>query len=253
MKIKVLLLGTDCDSTWIVANYLNEFYNLENIIVEKNVSKIKLIKNRIKKLGFIKVFGQLLFQVLVYPLIKPLSQKRIIEICNENNLNNNAALLFEKTTLVESVNDSNTIDLIKNFSVDIIVINGTRILSKNFLKNFESPIINTHVGITPKYRGVHGAYWALANNDKENCGVTVHLVDSGIDTGGVINQIIIFPNNHDNIVTYPYLQIAAALPMLKEAVESPKPLKENSIKESFLWYHPTLYDYIKNIITLGVK
>lgn len=253
MGIKVLLLGTDCHSTWIVANYLNECYNLESILIEKSESKVKLVKNRIKRLGYLKVMGQLLFQVFLYPIISLLSKKRIKEICFENNLDSNANLLIKKTTFIESVNNVNTIDLIIKMSIDIIVINGTRILSKNFLKNVDSPIINTHVGITPKYRGVHGAYWALANNDKENCGVTVHLVDSGIDTGGVINQIIIFPNDHDNIVTYPYLQIAAALPMLKEAVESPKPLKENSIRESFLWYHPTLYDYIKNIITLGVK
>ena len=41
-----------------------------------------------------------------------------------------------------------------------------------------------HAGITPQYRGVHGGYWAVVNNDPEHCGVTIHFVDKGIDTGG---------------------------------------------------------------------
>jgi hypothetical protein len=41
--------------------------------------------------------------------------------------------------------------------------------------------INTHTGITLQYR-VHGAYWVLVSNDKENCGVIVDKLDQGIDT-----------------------------------------------------------------------
>jgi methionyl-tRNA formyltransferase len=41
--------------------------------------------------------------------------------------------------------------------------------------SINSKFVNIHVGITPKYRGVHGTYWALVNNDVENSGVTVHL------------------------------------------------------------------------------
>ena len=44
--------------------------------------------------------------------------------------------------------------------------------------------LNTLAGITPSYRGVHGAYWALVQRQPDACGVTVHLVDAGIDTGG---------------------------------------------------------------------
>ena len=34
------------------------------------------------------------------------------------------------------------------------------------LQSVEAIFVNTHVGITPKYRGVHGGYWSLVKNDK---------------------------------------------------------------------------------------
>ena len=51
------------------------------------------------------------------------------------------------------------------------------------------PVLNYHAGITPKYRGMNGGYWALATGDAGNFGATVHLVDAGVDTGGVLHQV----------------------------------------------------------------
>ena len=40
-----------------------------------------------------------------------------------------------------------------------------------------------HPGICPRYRNAHGCFWALANRDLDNVGMTLIRVDSGIDTG----------------------------------------------------------------------
>jgi hypothetical protein len=42
-----------------------------------------------------------------------------------------------------------------------------------------------HPGICPQYRNAHGAFWALANDDVGNVGVTLLRIDRGIDTGPV--------------------------------------------------------------------
>ena len=169
---------------------------------------------------------------------------RVSHICSTYGLNISSDQLKGKVISVKNVNQPETIEIIKKLSYDVLVINGTRIISKSFLSKVEKPIINTHVGITPKYRGVHGAYWALVNSDIENCGVTVHLVDAGIDTGRVLHQATIKPTQKDNIATYPYLQIAAALSLLKESVENPKPNRDISNLASKLYYHPTLFEYL---------
>lgn len=47
--------------------------------------------------------------------------------------------------------------------------------------------INFHYGLLPQCRGPHPILWHLLNNDPE-CGVTVHKVDEGIDTGPIVMQ-----------------------------------------------------------------
>ncbi len=70
----------------------------------------------------------------------------------------------------------------------MVLVVGTRIISRKVLVAVAAPFINYHDGITPKYRGIHGGYWASAQSDLANFGVTVHLVDPGIDTGEVLYQ-----------------------------------------------------------------
>ncbi len=106
-----------------------------------------------------------------------------------------------------------------------------------------------HVGITPKYRGVHGGYWALVNNDTSNCGVTIHLVDPGIDTGSVIYQQQIAVTGKDNFVTYPLLQLSAGLPLLMTAIDDilqGRLTVKQGTGESRLWSHPTFGQYVYN-------
>ncbi len=61
-------------------------------------------------------------------------------------------------------------------------------LERATLAAIDAPFINYHAGINPKYRGQHPGYWALASDDAENAGVTIHLVDEGVDTGSVLYQ-----------------------------------------------------------------
>src|SRR5262249_19038049 len=121
---------------------------------------------------------------------------------------------------VNSANDPETESVLQELKPKVVVVNGTRILSRRLLSSVPAKFINTHAGITPSYRGVHGGYWALVKKDPDACGVTVHLVDEGIDTGLVLGQELIRPTDRDNFVTYPYLQLAAALPLLQTAVRA---------------------------------
>jgi len=71
---------------------------------------------------------------------------------------------------------------------DVVVVNGTRIIAEKVLHSVPATFLNTHSGITPLYRGAHGGYWALVKKDRANCGVTIHVVDAGIDTGGIVTK-----------------------------------------------------------------
>ena len=62
-----------------------------------------------------------------------------------------------------------------------------KILSKNFIKKFNKPILNIHPSLLPKYKGLNTHYRVLKNKDKYS-GSTVHLVTQKLDSGKIILQ-----------------------------------------------------------------
>ena len=217
-------------------------------IVENPVPKKQLIKRRIKSLGIARVTGQILFQMIVLPFLKIEAAERIEEIKKINEMDNNIDYHMKSDFYhIQSVNSDETIKLLKKYSPNVVIVNGTRIISSKILEASDSIFINMHMGITPKYRGVHGGYWAFYENDAENAGVTIHLIDEGIDTGGVLYQKRIKCDERDNYCTYPYLQLAEGIRL---EIKVLKDIENHALKEikvdlpSKLWSHPTLMEYL---------
>ncbi|WP_017793438.1 phosphoribosylglycinamide formyltransferase [Leucobacter salsicius] len=62
-----------------------------------------------------------------------------------------------------------------------------RILPGGFVREFSPNLINTHPALLPLYPGAHAVRDALAAGATET-GVTVHIIDEGVDTGPVLRQ-----------------------------------------------------------------
>jgi formyltetrahydrofolate-dependent phosphoribosylglycinamide formyltransferase len=62
-----------------------------------------------------------------------------------------------------------------------------RILGPSFLVRFPGQVINTHPALLPSFPGAHAVRDALAHGVKIT-GTTVHVVDTGVDTGPIIAQ-----------------------------------------------------------------
>ncbi|MFV0432538.1 MAG: phosphoribosylglycinamide formyltransferase [Leucobacter sp.] len=62
-----------------------------------------------------------------------------------------------------------------------------RILPAGFVREFSPRIINTHPALLPLFPGAHAVRDALAAGATET-GVTVHIIDEGVDTGPVLRQ-----------------------------------------------------------------
>ena len=77
---------------------------------------------------------------------------------------------------------------IQHFSPDLLVLAGfMKILPPSFVESFESNIVNTHPSLLPLFPGAHAVRDALAAGARET-GVTIHVVDQGVDTGPIIAQ-----------------------------------------------------------------
>ena len=74
------------------------------------------------------------------------------------------------------------------FSPDLTVLAGfMRILPHGFVRALSPKLINTHPSLLPLFPGAHGVRDALAAGATET-GVTIHIVDEGVDTGPHLAQ-----------------------------------------------------------------
>ena len=74
-----------------------------------------------------------------------------------------------------------------NGKYDFVVSFGYRhILRPNVIEGIECPIFNLHISYLPYNRGAHPNFWSFYDNTPT--GVTIHLMDGGIDTGPIVYQ-----------------------------------------------------------------
>ncbi|MGV0908795.1 formyl transferase [Martelella sp. FOR1707] len=256
MKIAMLLRRGA--SSAILANAVRAWHpNAELLlIVERPANKRAMLRFRRRRLGMRVVTGQLLFQVLIAPLVRFSSKSRLQQIMADYNLNANRHILNDSLE-VASVNEPDVPEALTRFMPDVVLVNGTRIIKPNVLGCVGAPFINMHAGITPMYRGVHGGYWAMWNGDPGNFGSTIHLVDPGVDTGRPLRQVRIRPSQDDTFATYPLLQQAAALNEIRDmiadlsvALDRMPPTTSSHISRQ--WFHPTIGQYLAGRLR-GVK
>jgi methionyl-tRNA formyltransferase len=222
------------------------------VVVEQPVARATLARRRIKRLGLLHVAGQMAFAVVARGLHYA-SRRRIAGILEQHRLEPRWPEGCERFE-VPTVNSPECIACLDRLNPRVILLLGTRIIDRNTLAAIKAPLINYHAGITPKYRGIHGGYWAKAEGDLENFGVTVHLVDPGIDTGAVLYQARVTPTGADNYATFPYLQLAAALPLMEQAARDAlagKLTPQTVDLPSRLWSHPTIWSYLAGGLRRG--
>ena len=77
---------------------------------------------------------------------------------------------------------------IRHFKPDLVVLAGfMRILPANFVSALSPNLINTHPSLLPAFPGAHAVRDALEAKAAVT-GVTIHVVDEGVDTGPHIAQ-----------------------------------------------------------------
>jgi len=78
--------------------------------------------------------------------------------------------------------------LLNEARVDFVVLAGfMRVIKEPILKAFPGRILNIHPSLLPDFRGLEAWRQALEAGVSE-AGCTVHLVDSGVDTGKILGQ-----------------------------------------------------------------
>jgi methionyl-tRNA formyltransferase len=91
-------------------------------------------------------------------------------------------------TNIGNVNNEDSIRRIMSYRPDILVsIGGNQIFKENLIHAAPKGMLNLHTSLLPQYRGLMPTFWVLKNDEKET-GVSVFVVDEGIDSGDILVQ-----------------------------------------------------------------
>ena len=88
----------------------------------------------------------------------------------------------------KNIFESKSLKLLKKEKIEVLCLAGfMRILSSDFIRKLEIPIINIHPSLLPKFKGLNTHQRAIDNNEKFS-GCTVHYVTEKLDSGKIIAQ-----------------------------------------------------------------
>ena len=223
------------------------------VVLEEERESVRAIFRRWVKLrGWSRATGQLAFGP-IQRFMAFRARHRRSEILASASLNPTRYVSVPRRP-IGNVNSEICRRALRELDPKVVFVVGTRLRGPT-LACIDAPFINYHAGINPQYRGQYGGYWAYSNDDDANAGVTVHLIDEGVDTGGVLYTAPIKRTVRDNVATYHYLQIVAAIPIVLRAVEDAvtgKLAPQKLDQPSWQWFHPTAWEYLANGFRRGV-
>ena len=100
-----------------------------------------------------------------------------------------------------SPNTPEFVNAMGGLSPDLFIAVGyTNILGEEILSVPRAWAVNFHASLLPAYRGKHPVFWTLRHGERW-AGLTVHVMDPGIDTGDIIYQVKVRTRADDSVET----------------------------------------------------
>lgn len=154
--------------------YENRRYQNVNFMkFVENSNRPRIFKKAMMKLNKItEINSSKIWHVLILSIFPDKIQEAVIS-------------LGDKVTCLTDKDEEITNEFIKRHKVDCIICFGYGKILNESVTNI-IPCFNIHGGYLPYNRGPNPNLWAWIDNTPK--GVTIHHIDSGIDTGDIIKQ-----------------------------------------------------------------
>jgi len=150
-------------------------------------------ENLIKKIKSGEIHAEATIVISNKPGVKALDRARELGVPS--------AVISHKDYATRELFDQALSECLEKHKVDLIVLAGfMRVLTEGFVKKYCGRLINIHPALLPAFPGAHAIKDAWDAKVKET-GVTVHFVDTGVDTGPVILQRTVPVLPHDTLET----------------------------------------------------
>lgn len=193
------------------------------------------------------------YKSLLKGLINKIKQKNLKKYIRESTGESLTALSNEvkfKVYFSNDVNSAHTHNILRSEKTDIAIQAGVGIIKKQVLRIPKIGILNAHMALLPKYRGMNVLEWSLFYGDP--VGMSIHFIDEGIDTGDILLQEAINIEKGDTIER---LRQKADRLFTGLFIKAVKGLQEGSLKRveqaeedgrQYFVMHPRLKNYVEN-------
>ena len=246
--MNIIILTVESEYSYILLRDLinQKPKEIKGIFISKQIKYKKLIKF-VKR----KEFSGLGIKYYLTRLIKAFKQNQT-EITVRELARKNAIPVY----YTPDINLYSYISKIKNDKPDVIIsAYYDQIIKSKLLAIPTFGIINVHSSLLPKYRGVKPAFWVIRNNEKIT-GVTLHLVEKGLDTGDIIDQkeVPIFDTDSMDILQKRIMVEGSQLLIncLNNINNNNYVIKKQDNSDASYYSQPTKED-LKQFISLGKK
>ncbi len=192
--MKSLYIFRDGYESKFILSKLNKKGLVDGIILESGrTARQSKIKRLLRKTPFYK------YPILILDVLSLIIYSKIIYSKIEKKLGFYNYPVNKVIVNVDDVNEEIVLETIIKLKPKLIFIFGTGIIKQKFLDKVNNKIFNIHTGILPFYKNVHSDFWALYKKDFENIGVSIIVVDRGVDTGAIVLKSAVDYKKNDSL------------------------------------------------------
>lgn len=190
-------------TTTIVELLLKKELTIQAIYVRKLINPTRFFSE-------IKRDGMRLFQKIWKKLI--LRQKafsshnveNLLTLRKEQNLSFTNARQFKTKFGIpviscKTLNEPVVVEGLQAHQPDLVVFTGGGLIRQHILDKAGRGVVNCHMGILPQFRGMDVVEWSLLLGLPDQVGITVHIMDKGVDTGDILRVQSIPPSPGETI------------------------------------------------------
>lgn len=173
-----------------IAAWLACAFSLHGIVLlqDEPRSWLRKLRREHRRVGWVRLLDVIIFRVF-YQLHRARKDARWMQKQVQAMRSRFGVDLSQVPILVaHDPNKAEVVEFIAGLKPDFAIARCKYILQPSI---FNIPRYGTyalHPGICPLYRNAHGCFWALADRDLANVGMTLLRIDEGIDTGPMYLQ-----------------------------------------------------------------
>ncbi len=145
-----------------------------SLISTEKSANVKLIRE-LKNNGVSAVVSKVSDRFMSHANNQQISNTNLVDLCCKKQID------MKRFT---SVNKWETVQYVREYGLDVLINAGGGIFRKAIVEAPIMGILNAHMGPLPEIRGMNALEWSLYLGMKP--GVTLHFIDTGIDTGDIL-------------------------------------------------------------------